>query len=241
MNLHRTPTAEWPEQVSFPGQTHVAAGPHDLRNMYLAHHAFRRDLERFEVAVRQTPVGETATWQALADRWALFAGVLHHHHTIEDEAIWPPLLRDLTGDREASALLHDMESQHDLIDPCLAACAEAFAAMTGHPCADHRNALDVQVTTARQLLADHLRQEETSALPLLQRVMAAEDWAAAEEFAGVGVSLRQVISLVPWVLQGLTPAVRAREVQASPLVFRLVLRLFGARFERKERRAFRYA
>jgi hemerythrin-like domain-containing protein len=241
MNQNTTPAPAWPDQVTFPGQTQMAQGPHDLRAMYLAHYAFRRDLGRFETAVRETPTGDPATWHALAERWALFATVLHHHHTIEDEAIWPALLHRVADDPDAAALLHEMEAQHELIDPALDACADGFAAMAGHPCADHRNALDVHVTTARQLLVDHLRHEETEALPLVQRVMTADDWAAAEAFAGIGITPRQIVALVPWVLHGLSPELRAREVAASPLPFRLVLRLFGSHYDRKERRAFRYA
>ena len=137
----------WPEQLSLPGQTHVAEGPHDLANMYLSHHAFRRDLRQFEAAVRGTPVGEADCWRLLAERWEGFAFILHHHHTIEDEMIWPVLLRrtEEAADTAGTELLHSMEAEHDLIDPTLAACAEGFATMTTHPCEDHRNALDLSL------------------------------------------------------------------------------------------------
>ena len=75
----------------------------------------------------------------------------------------------------------------------------------------------MHVTTARQLLVDHLRHEETDALPLLQRLMTAEDWAAAEAFADDGVTPAQVVALVPWVLHGLSPELRGREVAPGPL------------------------
>ena len=80
---------ERPRQICLPGQTHVAEGPHDQTGMYVMHHAFRRDLDRFQAAVRATPVDERDTWRALAARWERFAEVLHHHHTVEDEHIWP--------------------------------------------------------------------------------------------------------------------------------------------------------
>jgi hypothetical protein len=243
MSTTHQPDGTWPDQLSFPGQTHVARGPHDLSDMYRAHHAFRRDLTSFEAAVRHTPVGEAGTWEALEQRWELFAFVLHHHHTIEDVMIWPTLLRraDAAGDRAAVEVLHAMEAEHDLIDPTLAACTEGFAAMTAHPGEDRRNALDVHVTTARQLLLDHLRHEETDALPLVQRSMTGGEWRAAEEYAGRGIPIRRLLALVPWVVHGLAPDVRAREVRSAPLPVRVLLRLVGRRFERRERRAFRYA
>jgi hypothetical protein len=113
--------------------------------------------------------------------------------------------------------------------------------MTAHPCADHRNALDVHVTNARQLLVDHLRHEETQALPLVQSLMTAEEWEAATAYADRGVSPRQVVELVPWALAGLSPELRTRELAAAPRLFRIVARLFEGRFQRRERVAFRYA
>ncbi len=85
-------TERFPQQISLPGQAHVADGPHDQSGMYVIHHAFRRDLAAFEAAVRATPVGDAPTWAALGARWTRFATVLHHHHGVEDEHLWPVLL-----------------------------------------------------------------------------------------------------------------------------------------------------
>ena len=73
--------------MSLPGQQHVAEGPLDLNGMYMAHHAFRRDLADFAAAARRTPVDDAGTWTALARRWERFATVLHHHHTVEDTTL----------------------------------------------------------------------------------------------------------------------------------------------------------
>jgi len=238
-----TTQQSWPDQVAYPDQTHVAPGPHDMTNMYRAHFAFRRDLAKFEAAVRQTPVGEAECWATLAERWQIFAEILHHHHTIEDVMIWPPLLRrtESTDDRAGTELLHAMEGEHDLVDPALAGCADGFAAMVDHPCEDHRNALDVHVTTARQLLADHLRHEEVDAIPLIQRVMTAEEWAASEAYATKGIQPRKLLELVPWMVEGMAPELLAREAAAAPLLMRVVLKLSRRRWARRERVAFRYA
>ena len=55
-----------------------------MRMMYVMHHAFRRDLDLFSAAVRNTPAAERGTWALLGERWELFAEVLHEHHTVED-------------------------------------------------------------------------------------------------------------------------------------------------------------
>ena len=60
--------------------------------MYLMHWGFRRDLAGFTATVPVTPVGDRRAWRRLSRRFALFAAVLHKHHTGEDAACgrcWP--------------------------------------------------------------------------------------------------------------------------------------------------------
>ena len=144
-------TATTIEHISLPGQAHVANGPHAQTGMYLMHHAFRRDLARFEASVRATPIGAADTWAALAHRWTRYGEILHHHHSVEDDALWPVLTAhaERLGDETAMRMLEDMEAEHAVIDPALTACTDGFAAMREHPCADHRNALDVTSRTRR--------------------------------------------------------------------------------------------
>ena len=233
----------WPAQLSLPGQSHVADGPYDQSGMYLMHHAFRRDLRRFEAAVRNTPLGEAAVWRSLAERWGRFAEVLHHHHRIEDEHIWPVLMRHARtgGDARACVTLTDMEAEHEQIDPALAACASGLADMVAHPCGAHRDALDGSVTAVRSALTQHLRHEETEALPLLQRVMTAEEYRTVELAATKGYPRRVMPFLVPWVTAGLPDDVLAALLARIGLPYRLALRVFGGRFERSDALAFRYA
>ncbi|MBB3085771.1 hemerythrin domain-containing protein [Geodermatophilus sabuli] len=137
-------------QLHLPGQAAVAEGPHDLSGMYVMHHAFRRDLGRFATAVRRTPLDDVAAWRALSARWHRFASVLHHHHTIEDTALWPVLLAsvDAAGDPAARATLEAMAAEHELIDPLLESCATGFTAMAYAPDAAARDRLAGRVDAA---------------------------------------------------------------------------------------------
>src|SRR5688572_20199129 len=144
--------------LDLPGQTYVAEGPLDLNGMYLAHHAFRRDLARFAVAARQTPVDASDIWRALAIRWEQFSGILHHHHTTEDDVLWPQLLEivDAAGDTDGRATLEAMEAEHALIDPLLASCATDFATMARRPDAATRDRLADTAEAARDTLSAHM-------------------------------------------------------------------------------------
>ena len=208
--------------------------------MYVIHHAFRRDLAAFEDAVRATPVGDAPTWAALGARWTTFSTVLHHHHGVEDEHLWPVLLNKAAGDEAATTMLHAMEAEHERIDPALTSVTSGFAAMVEHPCDDHRNALDVHVTSTRAALLAHLAHEETEALPLLQRSLSVEENKAFEKAAERAYPLRLIPFLLPWVSAGLPDDVRRRIVDGAGPAYGLLLRLFRGRYERGERKAFRY-
>ncbi len=229
--------------MDLPGQAHVAEGPLDLNGMYMAHHAFRRDLVRFAAASRQTPVEDAEVWRALAVRWEQFSGILHHHHTTEDDVLWPQLLDivDAAGDTEGRATLEAMEAEHEQIDPLLAACAAGFAAMAQAPDETTRERLAATTAQARDTLSDHMRHEETAALPMVQDLLPAAGWERVEKAAGSGKSAKDLLFLVPWVADGLTDEQLQTAFRSIGQGFRVALALTRRGFARREAVAFRYA
>jgi iron-sulfur cluster repair protein YtfE (RIC family) len=229
--------------MDLPGQAHVAEGPLDLNGMYLAHHAFRRDLGRFAAAARQTPVEDAEVWRALAVRWEQFSGILHHHHTTEDDVLWPQLLAtvDVIGDAEGRSTLEAMEAEHEQIDPLLAAAAAGFAAMAQAPDAGTRTLLAETTARARDTLCDHMAHEERAALPLVQELLPAAGWERVEKAAGSGKSAKDLAFLVPWVAEGLTDDQLRTAFRSVGQAFRVALALTRRGFARREAVAFRYA
>lgn len=225
-----------------PGSTNAAPGPLDLTNMHVVHHAFRRDLTAFAAAVQRTPVDEGEVWPVLAERWGRFSSTLHHHHVIEDDSIWPAVRSAAAadGDARAQAVLDAMEAEHVVIDPALEGCAQAFARMAATPSSEARDELVQRVVAVRRSLLDHLEHEETQALPLVQRWMSAKAWQNSEERAEQEFGLRDVAFALPWVVQGLPDAYRARMLTSAGPVFRALLRAVEPGFLRRERVAFRH-
>ena len=235
-------------QLVLPGQAAAPEGPVDAMNMYLVHHAFRRDLAAFAAAVPLTPLEDRETWRRLQQRWELFATVLHKHHSGEDAGLWPMLLErvDAAGDAEGRHTLEAMEAEHEEIDPTLQACAEGFARLAGalpiEEAADARAALAVRLVAARERLGAHLAHEERDAMALVQRHMTQEDWEdMVREHFDKGVTVRYQVQVLPWVAHGLRPADVETVARAAGRVVVLVWRLLLKRpFERRERAAFRY-
>jgi iron-sulfur cluster repair protein YtfE (RIC family) len=237
-----SPTSYRP-QLTLPRQAHTAEGPHDQTGMYIMHHALRRDFARFTAAVEGTPIGEHHVWAALEKRWVAMAETLHRHHSAEDAELWPLLQRhaESAGNDADLRMLAEMEAEHALIDPALENVRDAFASMSGHPCTDHRNALEIRLATAHELLLAHLAHEEKHALPMLQRTLSEEENAAFEKAVEKRYPLSLMPFLLPWAMDELPAEVRARLFETTPPGYGLLLRLFSPRYERGERRAFRFA
>lgn len=222
-----------------PGQTNAADGPHDLTGMYLMHHAFRRDLARFEAAVGATPLADTATWARLSARWQKLATVLRHHHQVEDQAFWPPLLSGVSNPSEL-AVLDAMADEHHELDPGLAACARGFEQLARHGSGDDLLALQRDLGALRSTLTEHLRHEETEALPLVQAVMTDAQYAAAEEAAATGYPIGLTPFLLPWVAEGVPDDVLRPFLARAGRSTLILLASLRGHHARRERRAFRY-
>ncbi len=238
--MSNTLNADWPTQLRLPGQAAAPDGPVDMCMMYVMHRGFRRDLEKFATAAQHTPVDDRETWTLLADRWAVFSEVLHHHHTGEDAGLWPWLLAHGTEDDRAT--LEAMETEHDAIDPLLSLCATGFERLRTHADHDARAALAVRVFATRDTLGRHLEHEETDAIAIIQRLMTAEDWEALdEEHFKKDLTLRLVMRVVPWAAYDLPQRVLDDVFAQTDRAFKLVWFATRRRFAARERRTFRYA
>ena len=166
--------ADRPGQPTLPGQAATADGALDMTMMYVMHHAFRRDLRALARAARVTPLGDRIAWREELDRrWRLFAYVLHHHHTGEDEGFWPLLAGRVT--EAERPVLAAMEAKHHLIDPVLEQCADLFLRLTFDRDRNARQSLVRALDRARPMLEDHLAHEEREAIPLMQRYITPEE------------------------------------------------------------------
>jgi hypothetical protein len=233
-----------PAPIRLPGQTAAPEGPADMTMMYVMHHAFRRDLDRFASAVAETPLEDRATWKALAARWDRFFTILHHHHTVEDLYIWPFLME--RADAEEKVVLEAMEEEHGHIDPLLESVAEGFTALAADrlPAGadDVRAALRVRVVATQETLGRHLEHEETEAIVILQRHSTTADWHRIEKEQ---IGKNKIPLPLPFVVGWCAEDVPAKELDeifgivGKP--FKILWLLTRRGFRRGEARAFEYA
>lgn len=237
-------TTTQPRPLLLPGQAAAPPGPCDMTGMYVVHHAFRRDLERFVAAVRRTPLNEHPTWRALEDRWARFAHELHEHHTKEDVGIWP-LLLERVDDTDRS-VLDAMEAEHGLVDPLLERVEGGLARLahrhrsvvTEHERAELADAVDELRTTLHQ----HLSHEEEDAIRIIQAHVTAEEWADLEARVLRGKPTpRQMLFMLPWATDTLPQEAVDRLFAGAPAPVRWFHTIGRRSYARLDRRAFAHA
>lgn len=170
----------------------------DLSGMFTIHGALRHDLER------------VTKMEGRTEGWDVFRRMLHAHHTIEDDLLWPVVRAAVAGRPDDLALLDQMAAEHADIEPLLTRIEGAFA--HGAVTSDARSKLDTLVRT-------HLEHEETEALPLIDRSLTQAQWndfdrAAAERMAP------DMHVYLPWLFDAMEPDAAQARVAALPASLR---------------------
>ncbi|MFC6369915.1 hemerythrin domain-containing protein [Nonomuraea thailandensis] len=217
-------------QIHLAGQAAAAPGPLDMTNMYLAHHGFRRDLGRLITAVCEVSAGDRRRITGLRRHLSWVLLVLHHHHTAEDDTVWP-VLRERAP--EAAEIMDVMEAEHAAAAEGIARSEQAFDAFAADPAEPARERLAEALRALAATIGAHLAHEETMAIPLMQAHITAAEDARGHDDVRRQYGPRQMFTLVGWLLDGL-PAAALDELRGrSPLGMRAVAALARPAYRRR--------
>jgi iron-sulfur cluster repair protein YtfE (RIC family) len=188
-------------RTKLPGTGAARHGSGDrLLAMNAAHAAFRRDLMNLAGSATRRNLGDPVRRQSIMNGWRMFTGMLQIHHAAEDEYIWPRLRARLARSESAVSTLDEMEAEHSLIDPLLAAVEAGF----GRPDQlDVAAAIDELTTT----LSRHLAHEERDATPMIGEALSDREWrGVVRDIHGLVKSTGElsVTDFVPWLAEGVT-------------------------------------
>ncbi len=186
----------------------------DMTMMYAIHGAFRRDLDRLTVMSQTHDPDRPYVTQG----WQTFKMALHGHHHAEDEGLWPLARRNIADRSDDLAVLEAMEEEHATIDPMI---RRIDAQLLGDDPDDDE--LADAVASFRDGLNAHLAHEETEALPVLNRALSEQEWAAFDQAQGKRYTLKQTATLLPWITEEDNAASR-RVMSEMPLPMRRVNR-----------------
>ena len=179
--------------------------------LMMSHHGFRRDLERFRLALENVERGDRSRIEALREEWKRFCATLHGHHQAEDTGVFPSMAAEHPS---VGAVIAQLSADHRRIDPLLERGEAAFSGLPGTD-----DALAV-VCDLAELLHPHLATEEREIIPFLRD---AKSFPAPPD----DEALAMYADGFAWAMHGIAPDVL--EKVCAMLPEQLVARLPAAR------------
>ena len=145
----------------------------DIRDMMVVHRIFRREFPLLGEIVPRASDGDARRAGHVARHIDFCLDSLHHHHSAEDDYLWPKLLERA---RPHAELVRRMEAQHEDV----AGCAEQARQLTAHWRAAPLSRTGTELATAlarlSSALTEHLDEEEARILPLVRDHITVAEW-----------------------------------------------------------------
>ncbi|RSM77349.1 hemerythrin domain-containing protein [Kibdelosporangium aridum] len=204
----------------------------DTWEMVVVHRMFRREFALLPDLVKNVAEGDRDRAKVVGDHLAALIRGLHHHHTGEDELLWPKLLdRVSTLDTE---LVQRMEAQHEAVSG-LIEHVEALLPRW-HLTADREIGSELAALLADMSirLNEHLDDEEQYVLPLVSLFITEPEWKALGDHGKSGVEKGAAgFVTLGMILEDATPTEKVRFLGLLPAPVRLIYKLLGAGIHRR--------
>ncbi|MEV4517971.1 hemerythrin domain-containing protein [Dactylosporangium sp. NPDC049525] len=204
----------------------------NLVGITVNHRSMRGDAHRFAALLRDVADGVTPSTPTRATAVAAYLETLcdgiHHHHQAEDDVLWPVL----EASAGAEVDLRELTDDHRQLDPLLDAIRRDAATLAAAPhdrAAAHR--LADLLGTLRDLLDEHIEDEERTVFPVIQRYVSDADWAKVEAAVRKGGKMGFEL---PRIERYATPAELAELKRLAGPVLRVLLTVTRRGFARRE-------
>jgi len=202
--------------------------------LLLAHRAMLRDLDRCAALAEGLAASGTELDRkraaAIAGYLTDFCDSIHHHHSAEDDVLWPVLERAAGPHVDLTELADD----HSALDPKLARIRSGAAALRTARVVPAELAADL--ADLRDTLREHIADEERTIVPLLRRYVSDEEWNRVE--ATIRRRGAKMSFEVPRILAVSTGDELAEARREGGLPVALMIRLMPLSFRRREARVF---
>ncbi len=208
----------------------------NTHDMYIVHRVFRRETALMPRFVRAVRPGDTEQARFVAAHFRDYALGLHHHHTAEDELVWPLLLARV--DLEAELVLR-MEEQHTRVAAGLTEVETLLARWERSASPEDGEVLATALERHRETLVEHLTDEEDHLLALIEEHLTAAEYEKLGERFATETPKDKLLFFLGALLEEATPEESAEMLGKLPPPARIVWRLVGRRQYAKRTRRLR--
>jgi hemerythrin-like domain-containing protein len=203
----------------------------DTSVMATLHTFFRRELRLAAGVIQGVAEGDRRRAGVVCDHLDFVMRSLHHHHTIEDDLMWPRLLERVPED--LAPIVHLMESQHERLDALLQEIARVLPDFRATADAGTRDRLADLFDTVYAHLVEHLDAEEERLLPIAARALTQAEWDEMGEAGRNGTPRNELaLTLGMYQYEGAPEAIAQMLSEAPPPVRWVVPKLSRRAFRR---------
>lgn len=213
---------------------HSLITPTDTRVMGVIHSMFRREFRLAGETIRAVAPGDTSRAALVCHHLELIHDNLHHHHTAEDDLLWPKLLQRVP--EELSPLVHLMEQQHAVVEGLLDEIGATLPRWRSTAGAHDRDELADLHDRLHLHLVEHMDAEEERLLPIAARNVTQEEWEEMGAAARSGTPRSQSLLVLGMIVYDGDPEVVALMLSGAPAPVRWLLPRLASRTYRRHAR-----
>ncbi|GAB2471860.1 hemerythrin domain-containing protein [Jatrophihabitans fulvus] len=193
--------------------------------MRTIHTIFRRELRLAPALIRSVEHGDRLRAAMVNTHLDLLDRFLHHHHTIEDDMVWPILLDRVAG--EIAPLVELMEAQHATVARLLEEAQTVRGAWRTTADAGTAHRLADVYGRMHDALLEHLEAEERHVMPLVERALSKKEWLRIAKKAQRSMPLKDGPRVLGMMAYDGDPDVVREMLGAVPGPFRSVVIRMG--------------
>jgi hemerythrin-like domain-containing protein len=205
------------------GRTAIGAAA----EMKTIHSAFRRELRLAPALLRSVEHGDRLRAGIVASHLDLVDRFLHHHHTIEDDLLWPKLVERVPA--EIAPIVELMETQHQTVAHLLERTVALRNAWRKEADSAWVIELAALYTSLHAALVEHLDAEEHHVMPLVEACVTEKEWAKIGKAAQRGTPLKDGPRMLGMLAYDGDPDVIHEMLGAVPAPMRGVVVKLGRR------------
>lgn len=173
-----------------------------VHEMIVAHRVYRQELSMMPSLVAGVGEHDRRRARLLHEHYRMVTDSLHRHHEYEDEHFWPLVQQRAPTDGRLGARMQD---QHTRIAQLLSDLPGRWDRWLAEPVASTREPLAAALSELAGAVVEHLHDEETYMLPVLQAILTQAEWDAFGEHAAKSTPKWELIRTGGILLETIEP------------------------------------
>jgi hemerythrin-like domain-containing protein len=212
-------------------QHDIRAARVDTHDMVVVHRLFRREFRLLPRLVRSVRPGDTARARRVNQHAKEILTALHHHHTGEDQLLWPRLAERAPLSEQ---LVTRMETQHERLALLLGTVQVSLGRWSKTANGIEQRKLCGILDQVSKALDEHLAEEEREILPLVEQHFTVAEWEQLGERGTPPLRKSRLLVMLGYILEDASPEERRQFLARVPLPARVAYWLVGERQYRRE-------